>query len=52
MRLIFQEVVVAARRGVRLVLSLIGSAVVISSAAVLLMFFAASRAPSLPSSAR
>jgi protease IV len=42
---------VAARRGVRLVLSLIGLAVVISMASVVLMFFAASRGPSVPSSA-
>ena len=41
----------AARRGVRLVLSLIGLAVVISMASVVLMFFAASRGPSVPSSA-
>ncbi len=41
----------AARRGVRLVLSLIGLAVVVSMAAVVLMFFAASRGPSVPSSA-
>jgi protease IV len=41
---------VAARRGVRLVLSLIGLAVVISMAAVALMFLAASRGPSVPSS--
>ena len=41
----------AARRGVRLVLSLIGLAVVISMAFVVLMFFAASRGPSVPSSA-
>ena len=41
----------AARRGVRLVLSLIGLAVVISMVAVVLMFFAASRGPSVPSSA-
>ena len=40
----------AARRGVRLVLSLIGLAVVISMASVVLMFFAASRGPSVPSS--
>jgi protease-4 len=50
MRLQLQEVVVAARRGVRLVLSLIGLAVVISMASVVLMFFAASRGPSVPSS--
>jgi protease IV len=42
---------VAARRGVRLVLSLIGLAVVISMVSVVLMFFAASRGPSVPSSA-
>jgi len=42
---------VAARRGVRLVLSLIGLAVVISMAFVVVMFFAASRGPSVPSSA-
>jgi protease IV len=42
---------VAARRGVRLVLSLIGLAVVVSMTAVVLMFFAASRGPSVPSSA-
>jgi protease-4 len=42
---------VAARRGVRLVLSLIGLAVVISMAFVMIMFFAASRGPSVPSSA-
>jgi protease IV len=42
---------VAPRRGVRLVLSLIGLAVVVSMAAVVLMFFAVSRGPSLPSSA-
>ena len=41
----------APRRGVRLVLSLIGLAVVVSMAAVVLMFFAASRGPSVPSSA-
>ena len=41
----------AARRGVRLVLSLIGLAVIVSSAAVALMFVAASRGPSVPSSA-
>ena len=41
----------AARRGVRLVLSLIGLAVVISMVSVVLMFFAASRGPSVPSSA-
>ena len=41
----------AARRGVRLVLSLISLAVVISMAAVVLMLFAASRGPSVPSSA-
>ena len=41
----------AARRGVRLVLSLIGLAVVVSMTAVVLMFFAASRGPSVPSSA-
>ena len=40
----------AVRRGVRLVLSLIGLAVVISMASVVLMFFAASRGPSVPSS--
>jgi protease-4 len=42
---------VAPRRGVRLVLSLIGLAVVVSMTAVVLMFVAASRGPSLPSSA-
>jgi protease-4 len=42
---------VAARRGVRLVLSLIGLAVVISMAFVVIMFLAASRGPSVPSSA-
>jgi protease-4 len=42
---------VAARRGVRLVLSLIGLAVVVSMTAVVLMFVAASRGPSVPSSA-
>jgi protease-4 len=42
---------VAVRRGVLLVLSLIGLAVVISMASVVLMFFAASRGPSVPSSA-
>jgi protease-4 len=42
---------VAPRRGVRLVLSLISLAVVASMAAVVLMFFAASRGPSVPSSA-
>jgi protease-4 len=42
---------VAPRRGVRLVLSLISLAVVVSMAAVILMFFAASRGPSVPSSA-
>jgi protease IV len=42
---------VAVRRGVLLVLSLIGLAVVISMASVMLMFFAASRGPSVPSSA-
>ena len=41
----------APRRGVRLVLSLIGLAVVVSMTAVVLMFVAASRGPSLPSSA-
>ena len=41
----------AASRGVRLVLSLIGLAVVVSMTAVVLMFFAASRGPSVPSSA-
>ena len=41
----------AVRRGVLLVLSLIGLAVVISMASVVLMFFAASRGPSVPSSA-
>ena len=41
----------APRRGVRLVLSLIGLAVVVSMAAVVLMFFAVSRGPSVPSSA-
>ena len=41
----------APRRGVRLVLSLIGLAVVVSMTAVVLMFLAASRGPSLPSSA-
>ena len=41
----------APRRGVRLVLSLISLAVVVSMAAVVLMFFAASRGPSVPSSA-
>jgi len=42
---------VAPRRGVRLVLSLIGLAVVVSMAAVVLMFVAVSRGPSVPSSA-
>jgi len=42
---------VAPRRGVRLVLSLIGLAVVVSMAAVVLMFFAASRGPGVPSAA-
>jgi protease-4 len=42
---------VAPRRGVRLVFSLIGLAVVVSMTAVVLMFFAASRGPSVPSSA-
>ena len=41
----------APRRGVRLVLSLIGLAVVVSMTAVVLMFFAVSRGPSVPSSA-
>ncbi|HZM94041.1 MAG TPA: signal peptide peptidase SppA [Vicinamibacterales bacterium] len=41
----------APRRGVRLVLSLIGLAVVVSMAAVVLMFVAVSRGPSVPSSA-
>ena len=41
----------AARRGVRLVLSLIGLAVIVSTAAVALMFVAASRGPTVPSSA-
>ena len=41
----------AARGAVRLVLSLIGLAVVVSMAAVLLMLFAASRGPTVPSSA-
>ncbi len=41
----------AASRGVRLVLSLIGLAVVVSMTAVVLMFFAASRGPTVPSSA-
>ncbi len=41
----------APRRGVRLVISLIGLAVVVSMAAVVLMFFVASRGPSVPSSA-
>jgi len=42
---------VASRRGVRLVLSLIGLAVVVSMAAVVLTFVAVSRGPSVPSSA-
>jgi protease IV len=42
---------VAPRRGVRLVLSLIGLAVVVSMAAVVLTFVAVSRGPSVPSSA-
>jgi len=42
---------VAARGAVRLVLSLIGLAVVVSMAAVVLMLFAASRGPTVPSSA-
>jgi protease-4 len=42
---------VAPRRGVRLVLSLIGLAVVVSMTAVVLMFFASSRGPAVPSSA-
>ena len=41
----------ASRRGVRLVLSLIGLAVVVSMAAVVLTFVAVSRGPSVPSSA-
>ena len=41
----------AAPRGVRLVLSLIGLAVIVSTAAVALMFVAASRGPTVPSSA-
>ncbi len=41
----------APRRGVRLVLSLIGLAVVVSMAAVVLTFVAVSRGPSVPSSA-
>ena len=41
----------APRRGVRLVISLISLAMVVSMAAVVLMFFAASRGPSVPSSA-
>jgi len=42
---------VASRRGVRLVLSLIGLAAVVSMAAVVLTFVAVSRGPSVPSSA-
>ena len=41
----------ASRRGVRLVLSLIGLAAVVSMAAVVLTFVAVSRGPSVPSSA-
>ena len=41
----------APRRGVRLVLSLIGLAVVVSMTAVVLMFLASSRGPAVPSSA-
>jgi len=48
---LLQEVLVARRRGVRLVLSLIGLAVVISMAAVVLMVFVVARGPSVPSSA-
>src|SRR5688572_5202027 len=48
---VFRRDVVAPRRGVRLVLSLIGLAVVVSMTAVVLMFLASSRGPAVPSSA-
>jgi protease-4 len=47
----FRRVLVALRRGVRLVLSLIALAVIVSIAGMALMFLAVSRGPSVPSSA-
>lgn len=49
--LTFQEGIVAVRRGIGLVLALIGLAVIVSLASLALMFVVMSSAPSVPSSA-